>query len=79
MLIFLLIIGKLYYGSYHYQKTNPTSNTISQGGMGGIGGGALRLYSRRTIVDGRMSANGQDLPTVVSTVAVEVEAVEAYG
>ena len=63
MLIFLLIIGKLYYGSYHYQKTNPTSNTISQGGMGGIGGGALRLYSRRTIVDGRMSANGQDLPT----------------
>ena len=35
---------------------------ISRGGLGGIGGGAIRIYSRRTIVDGTMSANGQDAP-----------------
>lgn len=30
--------------------------------MGGIGGGSLRIHSRRIIVDGRISANGQDAP-----------------
>ena len=56
-------VGKLYYGSYYHQKTEPYSNTISRGGMGGIGGGALRIYSRRIVVDGEMSADGQDSPT----------------
>ena len=55
--------GKLYYGSYYYQKTDAYSNVISPGGMGGIGGGVLQIYSRRTIVDGRISVNGQDSPT----------------
>ena len=31
--------------------------------MGGIGGGSLRIHSKRTVVDGRVSANGQNSPT----------------
>ena len=64
MNMFLLSFpGNFYYGSYYYQSTSSQSNQVTIGGMGGIGGGSLRIHSKRTIIDGRISANGQNAPT----------------
>lgn len=54
--------GSLYYGSYYDQRTSSQSNQITVGGLGGTGGGSLRIQSRLTVIDGRVSANGQDGP-----------------
>ena len=62
-LVFFQFPGKLYYGSYYHQSTSSYSNPVTIGGMGGTGGGSLRIHSTRTIVDGTVSANGQDAPT----------------
>lgn len=55
--------GKLYYGSYRYRTTTPESNEVSVGGLGGIGGGSLRITCKRIVVDGLISVNGQNAPT----------------
>ena len=58
----LIALGKLDYGSYYDQTTESLMNIITPGGEGGTGGGSLRVYSRVTIVDGQISANGQHSP-----------------
>ena len=49
----LSIIEELYFGD------EPYKNTVQLRGVGGRGGGAIKVTSRHVIVDGAISANGE--------------------
>ena len=53
-------IDELFFGSYFTQSTKEEENLITHGGLGGNGGGALHLVARHVVMDGSLSANGQD-------------------
>ena len=55
-----VLTGQLYFGDYHTSATVAEKNTISHGGLGGHGGGALKLKTRHAVVDGVISVNGQN-------------------
>nr|XP_054759184.1 uncharacterized protein LOC129265193 [Lytechinus pictus] len=71
--------GELYFGS------EPTKNTVQLRGIGGRGGGALKVTSRHVIIDGIISANGE--PSLYAragggsggSVWVECEELDGFG
>lgn len=62
MLQLNLISGELYYGDYRTRSTNPKRNRISRAGLGGEGGGALKIDTRHFVLDGELTAEGEDGP-----------------
>lgn len=49
-----LVSGTLYFGN------EPEKNTIVRLGLGGRGGGALKVVARHVFIDGKLSANGEN-------------------
>ena len=50
--------GQLYYGD------NEHGNAVVRRGLGGRGGGALKITTRHCLIDGRITANGESIDGV---------------
>jgi hypothetical protein len=51
--------GTLFYGDYRSGTTSSGRNTLTRGGLGGQGGGALKIESRHFILDGQLLADAE--------------------
>ena len=54
IILFYNLTGELYFGD------ESLKNTIQRRGLGGRGGGALKITTRHMIIDGIISVNGED-------------------
>lgn len=52
----------MYYGDYRTSTTSNEANHVSRAGLGGQGGGALKIDSRHFILDGQLTADGEHGP-----------------
>ena len=82
----IVFLGELYYGNYRDGSTSVDGNIITRGGLGGQGGGALKIVSRHFIVDGHLTADGEGGPPLSTagggsggSVWVECQDLSGYG
>lgn len=54
----------MYYGDYRTGTTSNEANIITRAGLGGQGGGALKIDTRHFILDGQVTADGEHGPSL---------------
>ena len=76
----------MYFGDYETQTTSPRRNFVTRGGLGGQGGGAIRIDTRHFILDGHLSADGGNGPPPSTSgggsggsIWIDCEEVDGYG
>lgn len=76
----------MYYGNYRDGSTRADGNIITRGGLGGQGGGALKVVSRHFVLDGLLTANGEDGPPLSTagggsggSIWIECQDLSGYG
>ena len=64
----------------------PYKNLITRGGLGGQGGGAIKIVTRHLILDGHLSADGEDGPPPSTSgggsggsIWIDCEELDGYG